>query len=251
MRLVRFFAEGKAGYGALAGEKVRPLVGDPFQEEIKVSDREIPLAEVQLLAPCLPSKIVAVGLNYADHAAEVGLPLPEEPVIFLKPSTAVVGPGKAVVCPPGVGRVDYEAELAVVIRDTTRNVSPEEAPAHVLGYTCFNDVTARDLQTKDGQWTRSKSFDTFAPLGPWIETDLDPKDLAITLAVNGVLKQSSTTRNMIFKVPHLVSFISQIMTLLPGDVIATGTPPGIGPVKPGDIMEVTVAGIGTLTNPVR
>jgi len=251
MRLVRFLAEGKVSYGILAGEKVRLLAGDPFQGETGVREEEIPLAAVRLLAPCVPSKIVAVGLNYADHAAETGQPLPEQPMLFLKPPTAVVGPEEPVLYPAGVGRVDYEAELAVVIRDRTKAASPEEAAAHILGYTCLNDVTARDLQVKDVQWTRSKSYDTFAPLGPWIETELDPGDLAIKLTVNGVLKQNSSTRFMIFKVPQLVSFISQVMTLVPGDVIATGTPPGIGPVKPGDVMTVTIAGIGSLTNPVK
>jgi 2-keto-4-pentenoate hydratase/2-oxohepta-3-ene-1,7-dioic acid hydratase in catechol pathway len=251
MRLVRFLAEGKVSYGILAGEKVRLLAGDPFQGETGVREEEIPLAAVRLLAPCVPSKIVAVGLNYADHAAETGQPLPEQPMLFLKPPTAVVGPEEPVLYPAGVGRVDYEAELAVVIRDRTKAASPEEAAAHILGYTCLNDVTARDLQVKDGQWTRSKSFDTFAPLGPWIETNLDPSDLAISLTVNGKVKQNSSTRFMIFKVPYLVSVISQVMTLLPGDVIATGTPPGIGPVQPGDIMTVTIAGIGSLTNPVK
>lgn len=251
MRLVRFLAEGKVSYGILAREKVRLLAGDPFQGETGVREEEIPLAAVRLLAPCVPSKIVAVGLNYADHAAETGQPLPEQPLLFLKPPTAVVGPEEPVLYPAGVGRVDYEAELAVVIRDRTKAASPEEAAAHILGYTCLNDVTARDLQVKDVQWTRSKSYDTFAPLGPWIETELDPGDLAIKLTVNGVLKQNSSTRFMIFKVPQLVSFISQVMTLVPGDVIATGTPPGIGPVKPGDVMTVTIAGIGSLTNPVK
>jgi len=251
MRLVRFLAEGKVSYGILAGEKVRLLAGDPFQGETGVREEEIPLAAVRLLAPCVPSKIVAVGLNYADHAAETGQPLPEQPMLFLKPPTAVVGPEEPVLYPAGVGRVDYEAELAVVIRDRTKAASPEEAAAHILGYTCLNDVTARDLQVRDVQWTRSKSYDTFAPLGPWIETELDPGDLAIKLTVNGVLKQNSSTRFMIFKVPQLVSFISQVMTLVPGDVIATGTPPGIGPVKPGDVMTVTIAGIGSLTNPVK
>ncbi|HHV57393.1 MAG TPA: fumarylacetoacetate hydrolase family protein [Firmicutes bacterium] len=251
MRLVRFLAEGKVSYGILAGEKVRLLAGDPFQGETGVREEEVPLAAVRLLAPCVPSKIVAVGLNYADHAAETGQPLPEQPMLFLKPPTAVVGPEEPVLYPAGVGRVDYEAELAVVIRDRTKAASPEEAAAHILGYTCLNDVTARDLQVRDVQWTRSKSYDTFAPLGPWIETELDPGDLAIKLTVNGVLKQNSSTRFMIFKVPQLVSFISQVMTLVPGDVIATGTPPGIGPVKPGDVMTVTIAGIGSLTNPVK
>ena len=191
-----------------------------------------------------------MGLNYQDHADEQNAQLPEEPRLFIKPATAVIGPDDAIVYPEMSERVDYEAELAVVISRRTRNIPPEEALRHVLGYTCGNDVTARDLQKKDRQWTRAKSFDTFAPLGPWIETDLDPSSCAVEARLNGEIKQSSSTGKMIFSVPFLVGFISRVMTLLPGDVILTGTPAGIGPMERGDTIEITVGGIGTLRNRV-
>jgi 2-keto-4-pentenoate hydratase/2-oxohepta-3-ene-1,7-dioic acid hydratase in catechol pathway len=191
---------------------------------------------------------VAVGLNYRDHAHELGHAVPEEPVIFLKPATTIIGPGESVIYPAASSRVDYEAELGVVVKDRTRNISPEEAPDHILGYTCANDVTARDLQKKDGQWTRAKSFDTFCPVGPWIETDLDPGDLLIQSYLNGERRQSSRTSQLIFNVHELVCFISGIMTLEPGDLIITGTPAGIGPMKPGDEIEVRIEGIGSLKN---
>jgi 2-keto-4-pentenoate hydratase/2-oxohepta-3-ene-1,7-dioic acid hydratase in catechol pathway len=181
----------------------------------------------------------------------LGLAIPEEPVIFLKPATTIIGPGESIICPRTSSRVDYEAELGVVVKDRTRNISPEEAPDHILGYTCANDVTARDLQKKDGQWTRAKSFDTFCPVGPWIETDLDPGDLLIQSYLNGERRQSSRTSQLIFNVHELVSFISGIMTLEPGDLIITGTPAGIGPMKPGDEIEVRIEGIGSLKNIVR
>ena len=190
-------------------------------------------------------------LNYRDHAHELGLEIPEEPVLFLKPATTIIGPGESVICPRTSSRVDYEAELGVVVKDRTRNISPEEAPDHILGYTCANDVTARDLQKKDGQWTRAKSFDTFCPVGPWIETDLDPGNLLIQSYLNGERRQSSRTSQLIFSVHELVSFISGIMTLEPGDLIITGTPAGIGPMKPGDEIEVRIEGIGSLKNIVR
>jgi 2-keto-4-pentenoate hydratase/2-oxohepta-3-ene-1,7-dioic acid hydratase in catechol pathway len=193
---------------------------------------------------------VAVGLNYRDHARELGLAVPEVPVLFLKPPTTVIGPGEAIRYPTMSSQVDYEAELGVVIRDRVRNVRPEEALGHVLGYTCANDVTARDLQKKDGQWTRAKSFDTFCPVGPWIETDLDPDDLLIESYQNGERRQSSRTAQFIFKVNVLVSFISEIMTLEAGDLIITGTPAGVGPMKPGDEIEVRIEGIGSLKNTV-
>jgi 2-keto-4-pentenoate hydratase/2-oxohepta-3-ene-1,7-dioic acid hydratase in catechol pathway len=208
------------------------------------------MEDVTLLAPVVPSKIVAVGLNYRDHAEEVGLEMPDEPLIFLKPSTAVIGPNESIRYPRMSSRIDYEAELAVVLRKRTTGVSPGEAGEHILGYACFNDVTARDLQNKDRQWTRAKGFDTFAPLGPWIETDLDPGHLTVETRLNGELKQSSNTENLIFDCYELVSFISRVMTLMPGDVIATGTPSGIGPMSVGDRVDVVIEGIGTLTNSV-
>jgi 2-keto-4-pentenoate hydratase/2-oxohepta-3-ene-1,7-dioic acid hydratase in catechol pathway len=194
---------------------------------------------------------VAVGVNYQDHAAEFKKDLPKEPLLFLKPSTAVLGPQEPIHLPSRSRRVDYEAELAVVIRKRTSKIGPEETPDFILGYTCINDVTARDLQKEDGQWTRAKGFDTFAPLGPWIVTDLSPDNLKIESYLNGERRQSASTVQLIFKVPALVSFISQVMTLLPGDVIATGTPAGVGPMKSGDTIEVVIEGIGRLTNPVQ
>lgn len=204
------------------------------------------------LAPVLPGKIIAVGLNYRDHAEEMGLALPQEPILFMKPSTAVIGPGEAIVYPEQSSRVDYEAELAVVISKRCRNVRAGNAREVILGYTCFNDVTARDLQAKDGQWTRAKSFDTFAPLGPWIVTDIDdPHDLTVTSRLNNEVKQASNTNNLIFSVFQLIEYISSIMTLEKGDVIATGTPSGVGPMSRGDEITIEVERLGTLTNTVR
>jgi 2-keto-4-pentenoate hydratase/2-oxohepta-3-ene-1,7-dioic acid hydratase in catechol pathway len=199
-----------------------------------------------VLAPVVPSKIVCVGLNYKDHAAEQGKPLPVEPLIFLKPSTAVVDPGGCIELPAGVGRVDHEAEMAVVIGTRATRVAERDALAHVLGVTCMNDVTARDLQKKDGRYTRAKGFDTFAPLGPCIALDLATDDLRVTGTVNGVARQDSRTRELIFPVAQLIAYISRIMTLLPGDVVSTGTPSGVGPLAAGDEVAVTVEGVGTL-----
>ncbi len=250
MRLVRFLWGEEIFYGVLAGEMIRPLAKPPF-EGLSQMEEEIPLAQVVLLAPCTPSKIVALGLNYRDHAAELGSPLPDEPLLFLKPGTAVIGPEADIVYPKMSRRVDFEAELAVVIGRTARRVKEAAAWDYILGYTAFNDVTARDLQKKDVQFTRAKSFDTFAPLGPWIETEIpNPDNLTVEAYLNGERRQHSNTGNLVFGVAHLVSFISRIMTLLPGDVIATGTPSGIGPMRPGDIVEIRVEGIGTLRNRV-
>ena len=208
------------------------------------------LEEVKLLAPSVPSKIVAVALNYKEHAKEMGKPLPEEPLIFIKPSTAVINPFEEIKLPDMSQRVDYEGELAVVIGRAAKDITPEEAANYILGYTCFNDVTARDLQKKDGLFARAKGFDTFAPFGPWIETDINPLNLKITTRLNGSVVQEGLTSDMIFNVFELVSFISKVMTLLPGDVIATGTPPGVGPLSPQDVVEVEIEGIGTLKNTV-
>ena len=201
-----------------------------------------------MLAPCLPSKIVAIGLNYRDHAEEVKLEIPKEPVLFIKPSTCVIGPGEAIVFPKMSRRVDYEGELAIVIRKTAKSVPEEKAGDYILGYTCLNDVTARDLQPKNGQWTLAKGFDTFAPIGPWIVTDIDPSQLEISTFLNGERRQHSNTKNLIFGCKKLVSYISQVMTLLPGDVIATGTSSGVGKMAVGDRVEVVIEGIGTLSN---
>ncbi len=208
------------------------------------------LSEVEILPPVKPGKIIALALNYKAHAAEMGKPLPPEPLIFLKPPSAVIGYGEAILLPPMSQRVDYEGELGVVMGRRAREVSPEEALDYVMGYTCFNDVTARDLQRKDGLFARAKGFDTFAVMGPWIETELDPSSLTVRTYLNKKVVQDGNTSDMIFDVPALVSFISRIMTLEPGDVIATGTPPGVGPLSPGDEVEVEVEGIGSLVNPV-
>jgi len=198
-----------------------------------------------------PSKIIAIGLNYRDHAKESGMPLPEYPLIFIKPPTTVIHNGDSIVYPHMTEELHYEGELAIVIKDKTKDVSRADAARHIEGYTCANDVTARDLQRKDGQWTRSKSFDTFCPLGPRIVPDIDPTNLEISTRVNGALKQRSNTKNMVFDAFELVSFVSQIMTLLPGDIIITGTPFGVGPIVPGDTVEVEIEGIGILRNTVK
>jgi len=251
MRLVRFRWGEDISYGVVAGEMIRPLAKPPF-EGLSQTEEEIPLAEVVLLAPCEPSKIVALGLNYRDHATEFGSPLPDEPLLFIKPSTAVIGPDADIVYPKMSRRVDFEAELAVVIGRTAQGVREAEARHYILGYSAFNDVTARDLQKKDGQFTRSKSFDTFAPLGPWIETEIpNPDNLTVEAYLNGERRQLSSTSNLVFGVAYLVAFISRVMTLLPGDVIATGTPSGVGPMRPGDVVEIRVEGIGTLRNRVK
>jgi 2-keto-4-pentenoate hydratase/2-oxohepta-3-ene-1,7-dioic acid hydratase in catechol pathway len=209
------------------------------------------VGELPLLAPCQPTKIVAVGQNYAEHAAELGYEAPAEPILFLKPPSAVIGPEAAILYPPLSQRVDYEAELAAVIGQPAWRVPAEHALEYVLGYTCGNDVTARDLQERDSQWTRAKGFDTFCPLGPWIVTDLDASQLRIQCRVNGRLRQDGNTGQMVHSVPHLIAYISQVMTLAPGDVIMTGTPAGIGAIQPGDQIEVEIESIGTLVNPVR
>ncbi len=212
--------------------------------------RAWPLADTRLLAPILPSKVVAVGRNYADHAAELGNAVPAEPLIFLKPSTSVIGPSAPILLPPSSSRVEFEGELAVVIGRPCRDVKAENAASVILGYTVANDVTARDLQRADVQFTRGKGFDTFCPLGPWIETELEPGDVAVRTELDDELKQDGHTSDMIFNVGELVEFASAVMTLLPGDVILTGTPAGVGPMTAGQRVSVTVEGIGTLANPV-
>lgn len=242
MKIVRFTHNGRNLEGILHADNHVTSLADGTR------DKKFSMDEIKLAAPCRPSKIVCVGLNYKDHAVEMKMSTPDEPIIFIKPSTAVIGPNEKIIYPDVSSRVDYEAELAIVIKDKIKNISSDEAYKHIKGYTCFNDVTARDLQKKDGQWTRAKSFDTFACLGPWIETELDTKDLHIHAYLNGEMKQSSTTANFIFNVPYVVSFVSKIMTLLPDDVIATGTPAGIGPMHAGDEIVIEVEGIGRLRN---
>jgi 2-keto-4-pentenoate hydratase/2-oxohepta-3-ene-1,7-dioic acid hydratase in catechol pathway len=250
MRLVRFLDKGRAAYGILQGDGIAEIPEERFTSLVP-GPTVHGIADVRLLAPCRPTKVVAVGLNYRDHACELGMPVPEEPILFLKPPTSVIGPGEAIVRPAMSSQVDHEAELGIVIRDRTRGIEPREARQHILGYTCANDVTARDLQKLDGQWTRAKSFDTFCPIGPWIETDLVPDDLLVESYLNGVRKQSSRTSQFIFGIDRLVSFISQVMTLEPGDLIITGTPAGIGPMQAGDEVEVRIEGIGALKNRVQ
>ena len=249
MRFGRILVEGTPEYCLVEDEKARVITGDIFGSW-QISNQAIHLDDIWFLNPVIPSKIVAVGLNYRDHAKEMNEALPEEPLIFLKPPSAVIGPGDVIILPSEAGRVDYEAELAIVIGKKGKRIPLEDACHHILGYTCLNDVTARDIQAKDGQWTRAKSFDTFCPLGPWITTDVDPDSQKIQLLLNGEPRQTSNTNQLIFDVYQLVSHISNIMTLLPGDVIATGTPSGVGPLATGDIVEVRIEDLGILRNPV-
>ena len=236
-------------YGVLEGSQVALFRGLPWGDPDFVGVA-VELDELKILAPTIPSKIVCVGKNYAEHAAEMNSSVPDEPVIFLKPNTSVIADEDAIVLPSQSNEVHYEAELAVVIGAVAKDVPVERAGEVIFGYTIANDVTARDLQAKDKQWTRAKGFDTFCPLGPWIETELDPSALAISLEVNDEVKQDSNTKEMIRGVHEMVAWISQVMTLIPGDVILTGTPAGVGPIVAGDTVSVTIQGIGTLTNPV-
>lgn len=235
-------------YGVMEGEQVRLLDGNFLDPSSQLTDMVLPVNGVTLLAPVEPSKVICVGLNYALHIKEMNHSLPEDPVIFLKAPTCVIGPGEEIRYPTISRQVDYEAELAVIIGNTIKSVTEAEAQKAIFGYTCANDVTARDLQRKDGQWTRGKSFDTFCPLGPWVVTDIDPSRLDIQLLLNREVKQSSNTQFFISSVPKLVSFISQVMTLMPGDVVLTGTPEGVGPMQPGDEVIVKIQGIGELYN---
>jgi len=249
MKIVRFSDGQRIKYGQLEGEEVRTVAEQP-NRKVKITGESFDISAVTLMAPCLPSKIVALGTNYRQHAAELNMPVPTSPLIFLKPCTAIIGPDEEIIYPDMSKQVDYEAELGVVIGKLAWRVSEAEALNCVMGYTCFNDVTARDLQKADGQWTRAKGFDTFAPIGPCIETELDPAHTQVEAYLNGVRKQSGNTSDLVFPVTQLVSFISHVMTLLPGDIIATGTPFGVGPMQPGDTIEIKVEGIGTLRNTV-
>lgn len=247
MKIFRFVDGKKPAYGTLDGDVLRALDGEPYGD-YTVTRRRYKLDEVKLLAPCTPSKIVALGLNYRKHAAELNQTLPSTPLLFIKPSTAVIGPDDNIIYPESSARVDYEGELAVVMKKAAWLVPAEQALDYVLGYTCFNDVTARDLQNKDLQWTRAKGFDTFAAVGPCIETELNPDNVPVETYLNRELKQRGNTSDLIFPVPELINFISHVMTLLPGDIIATGTPSGVGPMKPGDTVEVKIKPVGTLRN---
>ncbi len=250
MRFGRLATPGGPRWARVDGDRLLLLGGAPWDDP-REDGQSLPLAGAPLLAPATPSKIVAIGLNYRDHAQERGKPVPQEPLIFIKPSTTVIGPGAAIRKPAWAGRVDHEAELAIVIgRAASRLPSPEAARAHIFGALCANDVTARELQDRDVQFTRAKSFDSFCPLGPWLVTGLDLGDLAIEGRVNGNVRQKSRTSQLVFGPEHLVWFVARVMSLLPGDIISTGTPAGIGPLAPGDTVEVEIEGLGVLSNPV-
>ena len=249
MKLIRFLKNDQPCYGLIEGEAVYAVEGSIFGE-FRRAEKVAALSDVRLLAPCQPTKILAVGRNYRTHAAEAGMDVPPEPLVFSKPPSSVIGPLDPIVYPILSQHVDYEGELAVVIGQRARSVLPEKAHDFILGYTCANDVTARDLQRRDNQWTRAKGFDTFSPLGPYIVTGLDPAHLNIRTRVNGKIRQDGSTADMVSGVAELIAYISQVMTLEPGDVILTGTPSGVGPLQPGDVVEVEIEGIGILRNPV-
>src|ERR671938_1050037 len=253
MKLCRFKHQTlpEPHYGIVEDDSVRPLIdADAFGTRPRAHSHRMPLSEVTLLAPVTPSKIVCVGRNYKDHAAELGNPMPSEPLLFLKAPSAIIGSGETIRLPEDSLQVEHEGELGVVIGRTASRLGADDDPfKHVLGYTCVNDVTARDLQRKDVQFTRAKSFDTFCPVGPWIETDLDPGNCAVETRLNGEVKQKGNTADMAFPVSFLIRYISEIMTLYPGDLIATGTPAGVSRMKHGDTVEVEVTGIGVLRNP--
>ena len=250
MRLIRFQTKKEPiQYGWVNNDLVGILTGSPFGEFQRL-EAMMPLDSVDLLPPVIPGKIICVGRNYAEHARETNSEVPTTPLLFLKPPSAVIGPGKTIYLPPQSQQVDHEAELVVVIGKPGRWIQPTDASGHIFGYTVGNDVTARDLQRRDGQWTRSKGFDTFCPLGSWIDTEFDPTDAMITCHVNGVLRQMASTRDMIFHIDQIIAFASSIMTLEAGDMIMTGTPAGISPLNPGDIVEVAIDGLGKLRNPV-
>ncbi len=247
MKIARFKYKNKIYYGRIKDNSVNIITGSIFGK-FKMANKAVSIRDVKLLEPVTPSKIICVGLNYKDHARELNMSVPREPIIFMKPPTSTIGHNGKIIYPKGVKRLDYEAELAVVIKKKAKNVDKKSAKKYILGYTCLNDVTARDLQQKDGQWTRAKSFDTFCPIGPHIETRINPENLAIKLYLNSSLKQSSQTASLIFKIEELLSFVSRVMTLEPSDIIATGTPFGVGPMKTGDVVEVDIEGIGRLRN---
>jgi 2-keto-4-pentenoate hydratase/2-oxohepta-3-ene-1,7-dioic acid hydratase in catechol pathway len=251
VRIARFTTGEDPRFGVVEGEVIAVVNGDPLYSPLQFTGERVPLDQVRLLAPVIPrSKVIGVGRNYAEHAAELGNEVPENPLLFLKPNTSVIGPDDPIVLPAQAGRVDYEGELALVIGRLCKDVPPERVPEVVLGYTCANDVTARDLQKSDGQWARAKGFDSFCPLGPYLVTALDAGDLALTTRVDGETVQDGRTSQMIARITDLVVYISAAFTLLPGDVILTGTPAGVGPLSAGQRVEVEIEGIGTLSNPV-
>lgn len=251
MQIIRFSqAGGGPQYGWILGDKVGLIDGSPFAA-FRRGEATIALETVSLLPPVEPSKIICVGRNYVAHAQEHDVDVPEVPLLFLKPPSSIIGPGGTIFLPPQTQRVEHEAELAVVIGQRSRWLNPETAKAAILGYTIANDVTARDLQRRDGQWTRGKGFDTFCPVGPWVETDFDPADAVVTCNVNGELRQMGSTRDMVFPVLQLLAYASSVMTLEPGDILLTGTPAGVGPLVDGDELVTSIEGLGELRNPVR
>lgn len=251
MRIAKFQAGDKLAWGLIDGPELVVFRGHPLFQGYETSGERYALKDVTLLPPILPtSKIVCIGKNYADHAAEMGGEVPREPLIFLKPTTSVIGPEEQIVLPEISKQVDYEGELAIVIGEVAKNVTMEESGDYIWGYTVANDVTARDLQNIDGQWTRAKGFDTFCPLGPWIETEFSPDGQILETKVDGETRQQASIDSLIHKVPRIIQHVSQAMTLLPGDIILTGTPAGIGPITSGQTVEVSIEGIGVLTNPV-
>ena len=252
MRIVRYDTKDgkKPKYGWLLDEKVGEISGNLYGR-YRRSEVQTPLADVKLLPPCEPSKIVCVGRNYVEHAKELGNEVPKIPLIFLKPPSSIIANGETILLPPQSAQVEHEAELVIVIGKRGRNVTAENARKYILGYTIGNDVTARDLQKADGQWTRAKGFDTFCPFGPWIDTEFDPADAVITCRVNGQMRQMASTRDMVFNVGVLIAYISSVMTLEPGDLIFTGTPSGVGELKNGDTVEVEIEGLGSLSNSVK
>lgn len=251
MRIIRFLdKDGSPRYGWVLEDKVGVIIGTPF-DSFRRATAEMPLEGLKLLPPATPSKIICVGRNYVEHAKELGNDVPEVPLLFMKPPSSVISNGETISLPPQSQQIEHEAELAVVIGKRGRWIDPESAKDYILGYTVANDVTARDLQKRDGQWTRGKGFDTFCPFGPWIETDFDPADAVITCTVNGELRQMGSTRDMVFSVRQLIAYISSVMTLEPGDLILTGTPSGVGALKEGDEVVVSIEGLGELRNSVR
>jgi len=252
MKIARFSSGGDPRYGILDGDELVVLRGDPMFSGFDTTEERLPLAAVKLLAPVIPrSKVIAVGRNYRDHAAETGSEVPAEPMLFFKPNTSVVGPGDAIVLPPHSKRVDFEGELAVVIGSIAKNVAEADAASVIFGYTVANDVSERTWQKSDGQWARAKGADTFCPLGPVIETEFDIEGQTVQTRLNGELRQDAPLRDMVHSVAAVIAYASAVFTLLPGDVILTGTPAGVGQIVDGDVVEVTVSDIGTLSNPVR
>ncbi len=253
--MARFAGDDDPRFGVVGADGDTPIIapvkGDPLYVPLELTGEKIPLEDVRLLAPVIPrSKVVCVGKNYVAHAAEMGGDVPQEPLIFLKPNTSVIGPGEPIFYPKQSQNVHFEGELAIVIGRICRNLNLDDASKVIYGYTVANDVTARDLQAKDGQWARAKGFDTFCPLGPWIETDFDPSNARVRTTLNGETKQDGRTSDMVFDVPTILQYVTSFMTLLPGDVVLTGTPDGVGPMVAGDHVAVTIDGLGTLTNPV-